>query len=263
MLRLNHRLAAIVPALAALLLAAVAVVAQQAAKPAAEPKYTEIKYSADASSYKWVGDDRIIALKGNVKFVQGDTVVIADKVDYRESTKTAQASGNLKITDPQSVSTGDACTVNFEQKKATLTGNVRMAARPKPKQAKPADDKSKSLKAEWKDEVVVTCDKIDYFYKEKRAEAAGNLKIVQKDRVLTANTATYLGKEEIVKLSGSIQAKDEKKKHNFSAPKVTVSLKDGDEWIEAEQASGTFYVKDEDEEAPAETPSEPAKTEPK
>jgi lipopolysaccharide assembly outer membrane protein LptD (OstA) len=222
------------------------VVAQQAEKPPAEPKYTEIKYSADTSSYRWEGDDRVIALKGNVKFTQGDTTVTADKVDYRESTKTAQMSGNLKITDPQSTTTGDTCTVNFEQKKATLTGNVRMAARPKPRQAEPADAKVKPLKAEWKDEMVVTCDKIDYFYKEKRAESAGNLKIMQKDRVITADAATYLGKEEIVKLSGNIQAKDEKKKHTFSAPKVTVSLKDGDEWIEAENASGTFYVKDEE-----------------
>ena len=86
---------------------------------------------------------------------------------------------------------------------------------------------------------VVTCDKIDYFYKEKRAESAGNLKIVQKDRVdYPADAATYLGKDEIVKLTGNIQANDEKKKHTFSAPKVTISLKDDDEWMEAEERLG-------------------------
>jgi len=236
----------------ALLLAAV-VLAQQAEKPAAEPKYTEINYSADTSSYRWDGEDRIIALKGNVKFVQGDTTVIADKVDYRESTKTAQVSGNLKITDPQNTITGDTCTVNFQEKKAVLTGNVRMTARPKPK-PKPetaADDKPKSIKSEWTDEAVVTCDKIDYYYKEKRAEATGNLKIVQKNRVVTADSGTYLGKEEIVKLVGNIQAKDEKEKHTFSAPKVTISLKDGDEWMEAEKATGTFYIKEEEQPPPA------------
>lgn len=241
------------PALA-LLLAAVAVVAQQAPKPAPEPKYTEIKYSADTSSYRWDGEDRIIALKGNVKFVQGDTTVTADKADYRESTKTAQVSGNLKITDPQTDATGDLCTVNFQDKKAVLSGKVQMTARPKPKPEKPAaDNKPKSLASEWKDEVVITCDKIEYFYKEKRAEATGSLKIVQKNRTITADAGTYLGKEEIVKLSGNIQAKDEKEKHTFSAPKVTVSLKQDDEWIEAEKATGTFYIKDEEPapEAPA------------
>ncbi len=244
---------AVVPALAALLLAAVVVVAQQAEKPPAEVKYTEIKYSADTSSYRWDGEDRIIALKGNVKFVQGDTTVTADKADYRESTKTAQVSGNLKITDPQTDATGELCTVNFQDKKAMLTGKVHMTARPKlkPKPENPAaNNKPKPVSAEWKDEVVVTCDKIEYFYKEKRAEATGTLKIVQKNRIITADAGTYLGKEEIVKLTGNIQAKDEKEKHTFSAPKVTVSLKQDDEWVEAEKATGTFYIKD--EESPAE-----------
>lgn len=255
----NRRYTAAVLACAALLLGAVIVVAQQAAKEPAEPKYTEIKYSADASSYRWDGSDRIIVLKGNVKFVQGDTVVTADNVDYRESTKTAKATGNLKITDPQCVGTGDVCTVNFQQKSALLTGNVRMTAKPKPKAEKPADaDKVKPLSSEWKDEIVVTCDKIEYFYKEKRAEASGNLKFVQKERVLTADAATYLGKEEIVKLVGNVKGKDDKDKHSFSAPKVTASLKEGAEWVEAEKATGTFYVKDEEDEPAAETPAEPA-----
>ena len=262
-LKLNRKLTAVAAASAVLLLAAVIVVAQQAAKAPAEPKYTEIKYSADASSYRWEGEDRVIVLKGNVKFVQGDTVVTADNVDYRESTRTAKASGNLKITDPQCTGTGDLCTVNFEKKSALLTGSVRLTAKPKPKPRpeaeKPAaDGKVKPLREEWKDEVVVTCDKVEYFYKEKRAEASGNLKFVQKKRVLTADAATYLGREEIVKLSGSIQGHDEKQKHTFSAPKVTVSLKEGQEWVEAEKATGTFYVKDEEEQPAEEKPAEPA-----
>lgn len=231
----------------ALMLVAVAVVAQQPARTLPEPKYTEIKYSADASSYRWEGDDRVISLKGNVKFIQGDTTVTADKADYREKTKAAVIVGNLKIADPQTTVTGEQCTVNFEAKTAALTGKVSMVARPKSKPEAPADDANKSLKSEWKDEAVVTCDKIEYFYKEKRAEASGNLKIVQKNRVITADAATYLVKEEILKLAGNIQARDDQERHSFSAPKVTVSLKEGEEWIEAEGASGTFHVKDEDQ----------------
>lgn len=241
----------------ALALAAVAVVAQQPAKPPAEPKYTEIKYSADASSYRWEGDDRVISLKGNVRFIQGDTTVTADKADYQEKTKTAVISGSLKIADPQTTITGEQCTVNFEAKTAALIGKVRMVTKPKSKPDKPADDANKSLKSEWKDEAVVTCDKVEYFYKEKRAEASGNLKIVQKNRVITADAATYLVREETLKLAGNIQAVDDKEKHSFSAPKVTVSLKEGDEWIEAEGASGTFQVKDEDEPAAASSQSTP------
>ena len=234
-----------------------AVLAQQAAKPA-EPKYTEINYSADMSSYKWEGDDRILALKGNVKFTQGDTTLMADKVDYRESTRTANASGSLKIYDDQNTITGDLCTVNFKEKKSSITGNVRIVAKPK-------QDKtdSKSLKSELKDETIITCEKVDYYYKEKKAVIPSRLTAVQKTRTITADSATYLGNDEIIQLVGNVKGNDEKEKHTFSAPKVTISLKESDQWMEAEKATGSFYVKDEEEEAPkpeekpAEKPAKP------
>jgi len=234
--------------------------AQQATPPKpAEPEYTEIKYSADMTSYRWDGEDRILALKGNVKFVQGDTVLLADKVDYRESTDTANATGNLKIYDEQNTITGDTCTVNFEEKKGTLAGNVRMVAKPKPKPQPSSDSKPKSLKSEWKDEAVITCDKVEYFYKQKKAVIPSPVKMVQKSRTVTADSATYLAKEEIIHLVGNVKGHDEKDRHSFSAPKVTISLKENDEWIEAEKATGSFYVKEEEEESkPAEkTPEKP------
>ena len=252
--------------MAALMALVSAIAAQQAdtKKPApdkigtGEPKYTEIKYEADMSSYKWDGDDRILVLKGNVKFIHGDTTLLADKVDYRESTRTANATGNLKISDDQSATTADACIMNFKEKKCSLTGGVNMVANPKPKaESAPKEDKPKSLKSEWKDETTITCDKVDYFYKEKRAVISSPVKIVQKTRIVTADSATYLGKEEIVRLTGNVKGQDEKDRHSFSAPKVTISLKENDEWIEAEKATGSFYVKDEEEESqPAEKPAE-------
>ena len=216
-----------------------------AQKPSpAEPKYTEIKYSADTSSYRWHGGDRILSLKGNVKFVQGDTVLLADIVDYEESTRTANASGSLEIHDDQNTITGDLCSMSFKEKKGTLTGSVRMVAKPKPKPSK-----AKSLKSEWKDEVVITCDKVDYFYEEKKAVISSAVTIVQKGKTVTADSAIYLGKEEIVQLVGNVKGRDDEKKHTFSAPKVTMSLREDDEWIEAEKATGSFYIEEEEESA--------------
>lgn len=247
------RIALIVSAVLACFAGLSVVIAAQepGAKKAEEPKYTEIKYSADSSSYKWDGEDRILVLKGNVKFVQGDTVLLADRVDYRESTRTASASGNLKIYDDQSTITGETCSVNFKEKKGTISGNVRMVSKPKTKPENKADAKSdskpKSLRSEWKDEVRLTCEKIEYFYKEKRAVIPCPVKIVQKTRTVTADSAEYFGKEEIVRLVGNVKGNDEKDRHSFAAPKVTISLKENDEWIEAEKATGSFYVKEEEE----------------
>lgn len=231
-----------------------------------EPNYTEIKYSADASSYKYEGQDRILVLKGNVKFVQGDTVLVADKIDYRESTRTAVASGNLKIYDDRSTITGETCTVNFKDKKGVLAGSVHMVAKPKPKAettTEAADtSKPKSLRSEFKDEVDITCDKIEYWYKDKRAVVSSALKMIQKARTLTADSGTYDGKDEIVELVGNVKGTDDKDKHSFSAPRVRISVKKDAEWIEAEKASGSFYVK-EDESPPAEKTPEKAPEKPK
>ncbi len=229
--------------------------AQQAADAkAAQPKYTEVKYEADMSSYKWSGENRVLLLKGNVKFIQGDTTLAADEVDYVESTRTAIATGNLKIFDERNTITGETCTVNFKEKKGTLTGNVVMVAKPKPETKAPADTtKPKTLTAQWKDEATITCDKIDFYYKEKRAVVPGALKIVQKTRVVTADSATYTEKDDLVALTGNVKGSDEKEKHTFSAPKVTMSLNKDAEYIEAEKATGSFFVK---EEQPAtETPA--------
>ncbi len=78
--------------------------------------------------------------------------------------------------------------------------------------------------------------------------------VVQKTRTVTADSATYAGKEEIVQLVGNVKGRDEEEKHTFSSPKVTISLKEDDEWIEAEKATGSFYVKEEEESEPAEKP---------
>ena len=236
----------------ALVLLTALLAAQQAAAPK-EPKYTEVKYSADMSSYKWEGEDRILVLKGNVKFVHDDTTLTADKVDYRESTRTAVATGNMTIKDDQNTITGDDCTVNFKEKKSSINGHVKMIAKPKP--AATDTSKPKDLKSEFKDEAVITCEKVDYFYKEKRGVVSTPLTITQKNRVVTADSAIYLGKEETVQLVGNVKGKDEKEKHSFEAPKVTMSLNDEDQWIEAEKATGSFYVKEE-EEQPAEKPAE-------
>lgn len=255
-MKINRKTVNIGAAIAAVGIMALALANAQQAAPAkpAEPKYTEIKYSADASSYKWVGDDRILSLKGNVKFVQGDTVLLADKVDYRESTRSATASGNLKIYDDRNTITSDSCSIDFKEKKGALTGNVHMTVKPKQKPQTTADDKNKLL-SEIKDEATITCASVDYFYKEKKAVIPSAVTIVQKTKTITADSATYTGNDELVVLTGNVKALDDKDKHSFTAPKVTMSLKKDNEWIDAEKASGSFFVKDNNEES---KPTEPA-----
>jgi lipopolysaccharide assembly outer membrane protein LptD (OstA) len=234
--------------------------AEQSSTPPA-PKYTQVKYSADDSSYRWIGENRILVLKGNVKFVHGDTTMVADRVEYDESSRTATGTGNLKIFNMESNVTGDKCVLSFKEKKASIVGNVVLVSKPKPDAAKKGKGSFQT-----RDEVTVTCASLDYFYKEKKAVIPTPLVIVQKDRRITADSGTYYEDDDKVILTGNVKGEDEKAKHSFTSPKVTISLKDNDQWMQAEKASGTFYVKDEEEEKkpakPAEKPAEPAKDKP-
>lgn len=227
---------------------------QTNAQKSSEPKYTEIKYSADVTSYRWEPQDEILVLKGNVKFTQGDMTLVADRVEYRKNDQTAVASGNLRIADDQTAITAEACTVNFKDRKGTLSGNVRIVSKPKPKSSENADNKS--LRSQWKDEVLVTCQKVDYYYKLKKAVIPGPLVINQKERTVTADSGTYLVGEERALLVGNVTGKDEKERHTFAGQKVVVSFKTGDEWIEIEKASGSFYVKEERETRIEEQPAQ-------
>ncbi|MHB1455777.1 MAG: LptA/OstA family protein [Armatimonadota bacterium] len=248
-----------ISALILIMCCAIVIYAQQAdVKKLESPKYTEVKYSADNLSYKWEGQDKILVLTGNVKFIQGDTVLAADKVDYRESSRTASASGNLRIYDTQNTITSNLATVYFKDKKGSLTGNVVMTVKPKPS-VSPQPEK-KTLQSEIKDEATITCDALDYFYKDKRAVVPKAVKITQKTRVVTADSALYIGSDEIVELNGNVKGSDDKEKYNFTSPKVRVSLKDTDQWIEAEKASGSFYVKDEETQPASEPAITPAST---
>lgn len=214
---------------------------------AAEPSYIYVNVRADKTRYKW-GNAEVALLSGHVKITQGDTVLTADEIEYNENEdiQTAVATGNVKIVDPDTEITGEKATAYFNEKRAVIDGKVRILVKPKSK--KPEEKDKESVRSELKDKAVITCDSIEYFYKNKEANASGNLQVVQKDRTITAGKAFYQVKQEILTLSGGVKGRDSKNQ-TFSAPgSVTASIKEGDEWLEMENATGTFRVKDEEEE---------------
>jgi lipopolysaccharide assembly outer membrane protein LptD (OstA) len=251
-------LTAVVAAVAGLALTTSA----QDPKTAKEPSYKYVELlNADDSLLKF-GNEKIHIYKGNVKIRQGDTMLFADSVEYNENDKiqTAVATGNFKVTDPQNDITGTKGITYFLEKRAVVEGNVKILAKPKQGQVKDPN----SAKAKWKDPLTITCDNLEYLYKKKIATLTGHLNVVQKGRIITADSAVYQVKDELVTLKGNVSGKDEKGQ-TFSTPEdVVVSLKDGQEWIEMKHATGTFRVEVDDEEEPAKADAQqPAKEEPK
>jgi len=219
---------------------------QRAAAPTKQPSYKYVDVRADKWQYKW-GNSDIAVLSGNVKITQGDTVLTADRIEYnqKEDVQTAVAAGRIKIADPQTEITGDKGTAFFNERRAVIEGNVKVVVNPKPK-AEAKD--GKTLRSEFRERTVITCETIEYNYRDKEARASGNLQVVQKDRVLTARQAGYQAKKDLVILSGEVKARDSKGQ-TFSAPgPVTISIKPGEEWIEMEHAVGTFRIREQPEE---------------
>jgi len=221
--------------------------AQEQKPPPQQPDYKDVTLKADLVRRNW-GAQKTVLLTGNVVISQGDTVIKSDKIEYDEDTQIAKSPGPLSITDPDNDIKGDSGIAYLKQRRGSIDGNVKLLT--KPNQKPGATEKS----AEWRDPVTVTCDTLEYLYKQKQATAAGHLKMLQKDRTITADKAVYLVKDERMTLTGAVQGSDEKGQTMSAGGKVTISLKEGDEWMEMEQASGTFKVKSEEE---TETPAPP------
>lgn len=257
---LTSRYRAVAAAIGALTLVALVTTVLSAQQPApapkpAEPTYRELKLeNADKQFVRL--SDKVTVLSGNVRMVTGDIHLNADKVEYQETTKSATATGNLRILDERNIITGDRCTMDFKAKKCNIAGSVKMVARPK--EQKTPDDKS--LKSQLKEETTIVCAAIDYFYKDKKAVIASPITITQTHRKITADSATYLGKDELIELTGNVKAVDDETRNTMSTPSARISLKDTDQWIEMEKTTGVFYIKDDDAESkPAQPKSEDKK----
>lgn len=205
-----------------------------------------------------------------------------------EKKKHLIATGRLKMLDPRAELTGEKLEAWLKEKRALLTGSVTLVVKPKEEKeqapekataeaganqaaqgnaktkeaAQPKNGNQPAEKEEEEEElspktlrkypVLVTCDQIEYFYKKKQAVLTGHLKAVQqlkegRTRVLTAERAEYDQKKEILTLTGNVVLDDEKGQH-FTAGKVVVSVKEGEEWVEIEDGQGTLKVEEEEEE---------------
>jgi lipopolysaccharide assembly outer membrane protein LptD (OstA) len=232
----------------AIILAALAaicglVLAQEQKPVSDQPDYKDVTLKADLVRRNW-GAKKTVLLTGNVVISQGDTIIKSDKIEYDEDTQVAKSPGPLSITDVDNDIRGDSGTAYLKQRRGSLDGNVKLLT--KPKQRPGVTQQS----AEWRDPVTVTCDTIEYLYKQKQATASGHLNMLQKDRTMTADKAVYMVKDERMTLTGNVRGSDQKGQTMSSGGKVTVSLKEGDEWMEIEQAAGTFKVKSEEEVVP-------------
>lgn len=246
----------IIPAIAVFALCA-GIPAQQDGKspkpePTAAPRKQNVAFGAKSVRAPW-GGKGVTVMKGQVWFQHDDTRVASDLVEYdgREDVKTAVSPGKITITNPECDMSGDKGSASFIKRLGVLEGNVVMLLKPKSEEKAPAD--KDATRARLKQPTTITCSRLEYLYKKKVATAVGSVVFTQKKRKATADKAVYDINKELLTLVGNVQAVDEDGQ-TFSAPKAVISLKKGDEWIDAPDAKATFKIDLGEEEDKTESP---------
>ncbi len=230
------------------LAACVGISAQQAAKPAgSKPAAKNVEVvdgHADVVKAVW-GNKTEVLMVGNVRFISKDTTLTSDKVTYDKQTKTAVSPGKISITNPECDVTGSKGIAYFEKKLGIIEGDVTMLMKPKKDETQDKD----SIKAKMSEPTTITCPKLEYLYSSKIATATGGVVFKQQKRSAKADKAVYDGKKELLTLTGNPVEGVDEDGQTFKAPKVVISLKNGDEWMEATGGfSGSFKVDLESEE---------------
>ncbi|MGQ9696829.1 MAG: LptA/OstA family protein [Armatimonadota bacterium] len=196
-------------------------------------------YEVQAPKAWWKEPGRIGKLMGGVVIRQGDTTIRVQEAEYNQEANTAAAAGGVVVADPEMEITAEHLNVDMGAKKAVLDGGVRAVIKPKKSSS---EEGRRGLRAKLKEDMVVTCGRLEYYYRQKRAVADGGIKFVQGERQFTAQRCLYFHKERTAVLIGGVQGVDEKGQA-YKADVIKLVLKDGDESVEAEGFHGTFRVK--------------------
>ncbi|MBM3501238.1 MAG: hypothetical protein FJX74_21515 [Armatimonadetes bacterium] len=236
-------------------------------KKADEPVHIE---HADLMSYD--PGKNLYFLSGNVHFRHKDTHLYCDNAEYSEDEDTARATGNLKLTQPETTVTGDLITADFDEEVADIIGNVRLVTQKK-KQEAPAEgeaapkaderpaDEGEEKEGRWEEHkqklTTVTCRQIRYWYEEERALATGNVVAEQEDKKVYGDEAEYVEKDDLLTIKGNPVQAIMENGNQFTSPWIKVEVEGERFWTGG--FSGTFKKEKKDEEKPAEgQPAPPA-----
>lgn len=221
-------------------------------KDAAKPEPKKGRFSGDeVTSDIQTG----ITTARDIKYTEDDTVVTGDKGRYNKTTRQLFAQGHLVMDDPKHHVTGGKADVDNKKKIAIITENVVMVLKPAPDKANEKADAS--VNSERKQGIVITCDRVEDYYKRKFTILRGHLvfkqKIKKKDgsmveRTLTAEHAEYNGATDKMLLFTPVKAHDSDGQTSVFEKDVLLGTKEGEETLETKgRTEATFNIDDSDD----------------
>lgn len=145
-------------------------------------------------------DADVTVFEGNVRISYGDVELYAERAEVKER-KIATLTGDVKLTQPDVILTGEVFTAYINEKRVVAEGGVVLT-----KEEIRADEESDSPSKEKKDTVTVMCDKMELSTKTRGFKAEGNVRVARGSSVAKADQATYVESEKVVVLSGNVAA---------------------------------------------------------
>lgn len=177
-----------------------------------EKKETEesvVNIQADNVIYDKSTDKMLF--EGTVIITQEDITLTAQEADFDVDKKIGQIKGDIKLVQSDITITGETLEAYLNDKRYIFQEKVILV-----QQRKDKEDKE--------DNIIWNCNNLEIFTDTQDLTATGEVKILKKDYIITAEKAIYNDKEQKIDLIG----------------KVRIEEKEGGRWITGEKA--VFYI---------------------
>lgn len=162
-----------------------------------EKKETEesvVNIQADNVIYDKSTDKMIF--EGNVIITQEDITLTAQEADFDVDKKIGQIKGDIKLVQSDITITGETLEAFLNDKRYIFQGKVILV-----QERKDEEDKE--------DNITWNCNNLEIFTDTQDLTATGEVKILKKDYIITAEKAVYNDKEQKITLVGKVRIEEE------------------------------------------------------
>ena len=173
-----------------------------------EKKESVVNIQADNVIYDKSTDKMIF--EGNVIITQEDITLTAQEADFDVDKKIGQIKGDIKLVQSDITITGETLEAFLNDKRYIFQEKVILIQERKDKEEK-------------EDNITWNCNNLEIFTDTQDLTATGEVKILKKDYIITAEKAIYNDKEQKITLTGKVRIEEE-----------------GGRWINGDKA--VFYI---------------------
>ncbi|MCS7252877.1 MAG: LPS export ABC transporter periplasmic protein LptC [Armatimonadota bacterium] len=231
-----------------------------------EKKERKMLFESPTQPLKRVGR-KIFGADVTVREEGEDYVIQVKRFTYDEEKEYLVADGLVRYEDPDIVLIAPRAELFRQERRVLLQGKVHLESRVKEDtQCSTPSKSTEEVKTQTSEQnedklplrerirrkpTVIECERVEYFYRERRAVATGNLRFKHGQYAGSADVVTYWHREDKLLAEGKVIVNDTEEGHIFECTKVTILLANGgrkeDEIIVAPGAKALLSVREEEE----------------